>query len=64
MWGFGSPEAALRWLRDHLDRHGLSLRPGHLILTGTALRLHTVSPGDSLTVTAGPLGAVRMTVVD
>ena len=64
LWGFGSPEATLRWLRDHLGRHGLSLRPGHLILTGTALRLHTVGPGDSLTVTAGPLGAVRMTVVD
>jgi 2-keto-4-pentenoate hydratase len=51
-------------LRDHLDRHGLSLQPDHLILTGTALRLHTVSPGDSLTVTAGPLGAVRLTIVD
>lgn len=64
LWGFGSPEATLRWLRDHLERHGLGLRPGHLILTGTALRLHTVRPGDCLTVTAGPLGAVRMTVVD
>ena len=64
LWGFGSPEATLRWLRDHLGRHGLALQPGQLILAGTALRLHPVRPGDHLAVSAGAFGSVRMTVVD
>jgi 2-keto-4-pentenoate hydratase len=64
LWSFGSPEATLRWLRDHLGRHGLALQPGQLILAGTALRLHPVRPGDRLEVSAGAFGSVRMTVVD
>lgn len=64
LWGFGSPEAALHWLRDHLSRYGLAMRPGQLVLTGTALGLHTVRPGDCLDVSAGVFGSVRMTVVD
>ncbi len=64
LWGFGTPEAALHWLRDHLSRFGLALRPGQLVLTGTALGLHTVRPGDRVDVSAGAFGSVHMTVVD
>lgn len=64
LWGFGSPEATLHWLRDHLGRYGLAFRPGQLVLTGTALGLHSVRPGDCLDVSAGAFGSVRMTVVD
>jgi 2-keto-4-pentenoate hydratase len=64
LWGSGTPEAALHWLRGHLSRHGLALRPGRLVLTGTALGLHAVRPGDRLDVSAGAFGSVRMTVID
>lgn len=64
LWGFGTSEAALRWLRDHLGRHGLALRPGQLVLTGTALGLHTLRPGDRVDVSAGAFGSVHMTVAD
>ncbi len=48
----GGPAGSLRWLAQHLADHGLSLRPGQLILTGTPLGLIRVRPGDHIRVTA------------
>ncbi len=63
LWGFGTPAATINWLQDHLHRYGLALQPGQLILTGTALGLHPVRPGDRLEVSAGTFGSVSMTVI-
>jgi 2-keto-4-pentenoate hydratase len=58
----GGPAGSLRWLTAHLAGHGLSLRPGQLILTGTPLGLIRVRPGAHIQVTAERLGAVEATV--
>ncbi|SDX74567.1 2-keto-4-pentenoate hydratase [Modestobacter sp. DSM 44400] len=58
----GGPAGSLRWLARHLADHGLSVRPGQLILTGTPLGLIRVRPGDSIQVTAEHLGTVEATI--
>ena len=58
----GGPEGSLRWLARHLSDHGLHLRPGQLILTGTPLGLIRVQPGDHIRVTAEDLGDVEATI--
>jgi 2-keto-4-pentenoate hydratase len=59
----GGPVGSLRWLAAHLADHGLSLRPGQLVLTGTPLGLLRVRPGASVEVTAEGLGVVEASVV-
>jgi 2-keto-4-pentenoate hydratase len=59
----GGPTGSVRWLRRHLEAHGLTLRPRQLVLTGTPLGLYPVRPGDTVRVTAGRLGTVEATVV-
>ncbi len=58
----GGPAGSLRWLRRHLEAHGLTLRPRQLVLTGTPLGLYPVRPGDTVRVTAERLGLVEATV--
>lgn len=58
----GGPSGSLRWLAGHLADHGLSLRPGQLVLTGTPLGLIRVRPGAHVEVTAEGLGTVEATI--
>ena len=46
----GGVPASIDWLRGNLERYGLSLDPGHLVLLGTPLRLHPISPGDHVVI--------------
>ena len=55
-WTMGGPASTLRWLSTRLAECGLSLRPGQVILTGSALPLFPVGPGTRTTVEAHPLG--------
>jgi 2-keto-4-pentenoate hydratase len=51
LWAMpGGPVEAVSWLRQNLQRHGLSLLPGELVLTGTPLGLHSVGPGSEVSV--------------
>jgi 2-keto-4-pentenoate hydratase len=51
LWAMaGGAVEAVRWLRRDLGRHGLSLAPGDLVLTGTPLGLHPVRSGDRVAV--------------
>jgi 2-keto-4-pentenoate hydratase len=51
LWAMaGGAVEAVDWLREDLRRHGLSLSPDDLVLTGTPLGLHPVRPGDRVTV--------------
>jgi 2-keto-4-pentenoate hydratase len=51
LWAMtGGAAEAVDWLRGDLARHGVSLVPGDLVLTGTHLGLHPVRPGDRVAV--------------
>jgi 2-keto-4-pentenoate hydratase len=51
LWAMaGGAVEAVDWLSTDLLRHGVSLSPGDLVLTGTPLGLHPVSPGDSVII--------------
>ena len=43
------PSASVDWLAGHLADHSLELSSGDIVLGGTALGLHLVKPGDSIT---------------
>lgn len=59
----GGPAGSLRWLNTHLEKLGLSLVPGQIILTGAPLSLISVVAGDSVRVIAEGLGTVSVQVV-
>jgi 2-keto-4-pentenoate hydratase len=51
LWAMaGGAVEAVEWLRTDLSRHGVSLAPGDLVLTGTPLGLHPIRPGDRVAV--------------
>jgi 2-keto-4-pentenoate hydratase len=52
-----SPIESLRWLTGRLAQSGLQLWKGQVILTGSAMKLYTVTPGSRIVVDAPPLGA-------
>lgn len=63
LWGLrGGAEAARDWLASHLAEHGMTLEPGHLVLSGTPLGLHRVHPGQRIRVEAGSLGTAEISV--
>ena len=65
LWSMpGGLEEAVAWLTNHLRDHGISLRGGDIILTGTALGLHHVKPGDSIQVFCEGFGGIEANVVD
>lgn len=41
---------AIEWLRGDLNRFGMALKPGDIVLTGTPLGLHPVKAGDHVVV--------------
>lgn len=46
----GGAVASVDWLAKDLARHGKTLLPGDIVLTGTPLGLYPVSPGDHVAV--------------
>jgi 2-keto-4-pentenoate hydratase len=61
-WTMGGPAATLRWLTSRLAGWDLSLRPGQMILTGSALPLFPVEPGSRVTAEALPLGRSSVSI--
>jgi 2-keto-4-pentenoate hydratase len=55
-WAMGRPGAAIRWLAWSLGEFGSGLRRGHVILTGSVMKLIPVGPDHSVVVEAPPLG--------
>jgi 2-keto-4-pentenoate hydratase len=55
-WTMGGPAATLRWLTARLAECGLQLRRRQVVLTGSALPLFPVKPGDRVIAGARPLG--------
>ncbi len=55
-WTTGGPATTLRWLTARLDKYGLQLLRGQVILTGSALPLFAVKPSSRVVAEARPLG--------
>jgi 2-keto-4-pentenoate hydratase len=58
----GGPLGSLAQLTEHLALHGIRLRRGQLVLTGSPLPLYRVSAGDHIQVRGARLPGVWMTV--
>lgn len=58
----GDPRAALTWLANELSQHGIALREGQTVSTGTCVVPMAIAPGDHVRGDFGVLGtiAVRM----
>ena len=52
----GDPRAALAWIAGDLPRHGLGLKAGDLVTTGTTTVPPTIGAGDSVRADFGALG--------
>ncbi len=56
----GAPLIALTWLVNELSTHGIPLRAGQVVTTGTCIVPLEIAPGDTLTGDFGNLGQVTM----
>ena len=56
------PEASVTWLRSNLENCGIELKPGSIVLTGTALGLYYVKSGDEVTVNIDKKPLVSCTI--
>lgn len=56
----GDPRIALAWIANELSVHGVGLKAGQVITTGTCTTPMPVGPGDSVVADFGALGRVRM----
>lgn len=54
------PTATTEFVRSYLAAHGAELRDGDRIIAGSLVAPVAVAPGDSLHVTFGPLGVLRI----
>jgi 2-keto-4-pentenoate hydratase len=59
----GDPGAVVAWLANTLGAHGVSLRPGHLVMTGALHAAVPMSAGDVFRAEFDRLGAVTVRVV-
>jgi len=44
------PETSVTWLKSNLEDCGIKLKPGSIVLAGTALGLYSVKSGDEVSV--------------
>ena len=56
----GDPRIALTWLANELSAHGLTLKAGEVITTGTCVKPVAVAPGDWIAGDFGTLGRVTV----
>jgi 2-keto-4-pentenoate hydratase len=58
----GDPRIALAWLVNELSRHGLTLRAGEVVTTGTCVKPVEIAIGDRIQGDFGVLGQVSLTI--
>ena len=58
----GDPRLALTWLANELSAHGLTLRRGHTVITGTCVKPLAIAPGARIAGDFGVLGRVSITI--
>jgi 2-keto-4-pentenoate hydratase len=54
------PAATVAFVRSYLADHGASLEEGDRIIAGSVVAPVSVSPGDELSVSFGPLGQMSV----
>jgi 2-keto-4-pentenoate hydratase len=59
----GNPLNALAWLANHLERRGLELKPGDIVITGSISKLLRPKAGDTIRARFTRLGSVAIKVV-
>ncbi len=60
----GEPMNAMTWLANYLPDHGIGLRAGQVITTGTMTSMNPIPAGSVGIADFGPLGRVQLTVTD
>jgi len=55
----GSPVNAVTWLANALGRHGVGLKAGEIILSGSLVPLIPIAPGDQMELAIGGIGRLR-----
>jgi 2-keto-4-pentenoate hydratase len=58
----GDPRIALTWLVNELSRHGMILKAGEVVTTGTCVKPLAIAAGDGIAGDFGPLGRVCVTI--
>jgi len=58
----GDPRLALTWLANELSRHGLTLKAGEAVTTGTCVKPVVIAAGDRVAGDFGPLGRVAVAI--
>lgn len=58
----GGPVTALTWLANELSRHGLTLKAGQVVTTGTCLAPLPIAAGEHIEGDLGSLGRVSVTI--
>lgn len=60
----GDPCASVAWLANALGPRGVTLEPGHVILSGACTRMAAAAPGDVFRGDFGALGELRLAVAE
>ena len=58
----GDPRIALTWLANELFRHGVVLKAGQVVITGTCVKPLAIAVGDRIEGDLGVLGRVSVTL--
>lgn len=59
----GHPMHVLAWLANHLAAHGIDLKAGEMVTTGTCIDVFFAQVGDTVSADFGPLGTVAVSFV-
>jgi 2-keto-4-pentenoate hydratase len=59
----GDPRIALTWLANELSRHGMILKAGQVVTTGTCVKPLAIAVGDLIEGDLGALGRVSVRIV-
>ena len=58
----GDPRIGLTWLANELSRHGVTLRAGQVVTTGTCIKPLAIAPGDTVAGDFGVLGQISLSL--
>lgn len=58
----GNPVNAVTWLANKLAGYGVSLEPGHLVMSGSCITITRIRAGDTVTADFDVFGEVRFSV--
>ncbi len=59
----GDPRVALTWLANELSRHGVTLKAGQVVTTGTCVKPLAIDVGDRIEGDLGILGQVSVSII-